>query len=216
LIFFIGFFAVALLISFIIIWFHKWFNRDPERYPPKKDKVIVSPADGKIIYINYFEPGSMPVITKFSKKINSKDLIDNKVFLKGGYIIGIYLSPFDIHVTRAPVSGKVIFIKRNIGQISSKELFKFRYAEESSACILKGDGINVGIIQMAAYIVRRVLLYLEKNEEVRIGQRLGRIKMGSQVDLILSNGPGINIIVKPGDKIRAGETIVAILCSGRD
>ena len=95
------------------------------------------------------------------------------------------MSPFDIHVTRVPISGKVMFIKRNIGQIFSKDLFKLQYVEEKYACVLKGDDITVGIIQMAAYIVKRVILYLEKDEEVMIGQRMGRIKMGSQVNIYI-------------------------------
>jgi phosphatidylserine decarboxylase len=216
LILFITLFFVILFILVVVIWFLYWFNRDPERYPPKKDKVIVSPADGKIIYINYFEPGTMPIIKKFSRRINSEDFVNNTFFPEGGYIIGIYLSPFDIHVTRAPICGKVIFIKRNFGQIFLKRLFRFQYTEDSSSCILKAEDITVGIIQMAAYIVRRVILYLEKDEKVGIGQRMGRIKMGSQVDLILSYNPKINIIAKIGDRTIAGETIIANLRSGID
>jgi phosphatidylserine decarboxylase len=92
----------------------------------------------------------------------------------------------------------------------------FKTTDEQVICIVDNGKINVVIVQMAAYMIRRVISYVQKGEEVTTGQRIGRIKFGSQVDLVLPNRKDLDIIVKPGDRLKAGETIVAILYSAID
>jgi phosphatidylserine decarboxylase len=114
-----------------------------------------------------------------------------------------------VHVTRAPLSGNVTFIRYRRGHLFSRELLRFMTIDEMSTCLIKGDTITVGIVQMAAYIVRRVVLNVQKGDKVEIGSRIGRIKMGSQVDLILTDCAGLRILTKPGDRVRAGVSVIA-------
>jgi len=196
--------AFVITLSFLI-----WFNRDPDRYSPKQNNIIVSPADGTVIYVEHFEVGNLPVPKKFGRKIQLDQFGGIKAFYKGGHIIGIYLSPFNVHVTRAPISGDVLFTGHHSGALLSKKLLEFKTEDEITMCIIQGDGIIVGVVHMAAYLVRRTLSYLRSDEHVNIGQRIGKIRLGSQVDLILPHKIGLSIIAKPGNKVRAGESIIA-------
>ncbi len=199
-------FSVALAGS---IWFLLWFNRDPERDPPSDINVVVSPADGTIIYVKSFRASESPVPTKFGRKVHLEELDKHRLFPSGGHIIGIYLSPFDVHVNRAPISGKALIVERRSGKLFSKRLFGLKATDGRNTLVIEGDGIRIGVVQMAAYLVRRVILDVESSAYLKIGERIGKIRLGSQVDLILSDAVGLRILVKPGIKIRAGESIVA-------
>jgi phosphatidylserine decarboxylase len=205
---------VALIVTFVVatgIWFLASFNRDPERNPPAKDNVIVSPADGRIIYVERFESGCIPAPRKFGKEIHLKELVDLNAFPNGGHLIGIYLSPFDVHVVRAPVAGRVVFTSHWSGHFFSKEWSAFKWiTDERRTSIIEGKDTRVGVVQMAAYLVRRVILYVRINRTVKLGERIGKIKLGSQVDLILANEAGLNIVAECGSKVRAGESVVAV------
>lgn len=203
-------FATIVLTLALTVCFLLWFRRDPDRQPPRKNNIIVSPADGTVIYVERFEAGNLPVPKKFGRKNELGRFGDFKTaFDNGGHIIGIYLSPFNVHVTRAPISGCVLFTGRRAGKLISKKLLEFKTDDEITLCIIQGNGVIVGVVQMAAYIARRALSYLESHQHVNIGERIGKIRLGSQVDLIVSDKTGMRIIVKPGNKVRAGESIIA-------
>lgn len=210
-IFLIAGLTLASLAVFFLVF---WFNRDPERRVPATidhSISIVSPSDGKVLYIRQFQPESLPTPRKFNTDIYLSELDKIAVFSNGGYLIGIYLSPFDVHVTRAPISGRVILSEHQKGHFFSKALFGLKTHDERNTCIIEGTGLTVGVVQMAAYVVRRVILTVKAGSEVQIGQRIGKIKMGSQVDLIVSHDERLRILVKPGDKVRAGETVITVL-----
>lgn len=205
-----GLVLASLLVFFIVFW----FNRDPERRVPVstgRSISIASPSDGRVLYVRQFQPGSLPVPRKFNTDVYLSELEQIAAFSHGGYLIGIYLSPFDVHTTRAPISGRVTLSEHQKGHFFSKSLFRLKTRDERSICIIEGSSLTLGVVQMAAYAVRRVVLTIKAGSEVKIGQRIGRIKMGSQVDLILPHDKRLEILVKPGDRVRAGETVVTVL-----
>jgi phosphatidylserine decarboxylase len=196
-------------ILFIVI-----FNRDPERFPLNIKNSIVAPADGKVIYVKKITSKTTPIVHKFNKNIHLTELNEIDEFINGYYHIGIYLSPFDIHVTRIPISGKVLLVSHVIGNFFSKDILKLKTIDERYTCIIKNIDITVGVIHMAAYLTRKIVLNIYLNQNVKIGQRMGRIKLGSQVDIIISCKKDIKVILKPGDKLRAGESIIAKIENG--
>ena len=201
---------IGLLFTILsIIWFILWFNRNPKRFPPTSN-VIVSPADGTVIYVKEVKPGVKPTPQKFGKDIQLDELNGINLFSNGFYIIGIYLSAWDVHVTRAPISGRIISIRNKRGRLFSKSLFHFKTLDERSTCIIQGVDNTVGVVHMAAYLVRRIVLSVEAWKAVRIGEPIGKIRLGSQVDLIISQIDNIIVKIKAGDRVRAGESIVAV------
>jgi phosphatidylserine decarboxylase len=208
-------FAIFTITLSITALFFFWFNRDPDRHPPTRNNnnnnnnIIVSPADGTVIYVEHFEVGSLPVPKKFGKEIHLEKFDSLKSFDSGGHIIGIYLSPLNVHVTRSPISGDILFTGYCSGAFFSKKLLGFKTVDEMTMCIIQGNGIIAGVVQMAAYIARRAVLYVRSDEHVNIGERIGKIRLGSQVDLILPCKTALSIIAKPGSKVRAGESIIA-------
>jgi phosphatidylserine decarboxylase len=201
---------IALLFTILaIILFIVWFNRNPSRFPPANN-VIVSPADGTVIYVKEVKPGVKPTPQKFGRDIQLDELNGINLFSNGFYIIGIYLSAWDVHVTRAPISGRIISIRNKRGRLFSKGLFHLKTLDERSTCIIQGVDTTVGVVHMAAYLVRRIVLNVETCKAVRIGEPIGKIRLGSQVDLIISQIDRIIVKIKAGDRVRAGESIVAV------
>jgi phosphatidylserine decarboxylase len=199
--------SVVIVLAF---FFLLWFNRDPKRQPPLREGIIVSPADGRILYIKQFEAGDLPVSRKFSLDIRLEEVKHLQDFLEGSILIGIYLSPFDVHVTRAPITGRVVLAKHTMEQLFLRSVLALKTADERAVCaIQRDDGLTVAVAQMAAYLVRRVILSVQDNEYVEIGQRIGKIRLGSQVDLVLPRRSDVCVIVRPGEKVTAGETIIA-------
>ena len=199
---------IVIIAAYILLIFI--FNRDPERFSTNTKNTIVSPADGKVIYVKKITTNIPPIVHKFNKDIHLTELNQIDEFINGEYYhIGIYLSPFDIHVTRIPISGKVLLVSHITGNFFSKDLLKLKTIDERYTCIIKNIDLTVGVIHMAAYLTRRIVLNIYQNQNVKIGERMGRIKLGSQVDIIISCKKDIQVIIKPGDKLRAGESIIA-------
>lgn len=202
-VFFIAFFCVAIgvfktqyqtvryvLFAFalFIIVFTLYFFRDPERSTPVQDGAVFSPADGKIVLI---------------KKV------DEQKFLKSpGTQISIFMSPLNVHVNRIPISGKV----EHAQYIKGKYLVAFddkasSENERNEIGIVSKSG-RVLYTQIAGYVARRIVSELKEGDVVTAGNRFGMIKFGSRVDVIVP--ADWNILVKSGDKVTAGETV---LCS---
>jgi phosphatidylserine decarboxylase len=206
-----------------IVFFIFWFNRNPDRSYPDffmkeleaKDRLILSPSDGRVLYIRKFSPGSVPVSTKFKKEFAITELEDTHLVDMKKLVIGIYLSPFDVHITRAPISGSVTLTKFRKGRFFSRNLVRFTTLDEMSTCVIKGRITSVAVVQLAAYAVRRVVLDINIGQTVVSGDRIGKIRMGSQVDLVLEDHEALQIFVKPGDKVRAGQSLIAKIESHR-
>lgn len=173
--------AAVLLLGFTL-----YFFRDPDRQPPGKDNIIVSPADGRVLLIKEVEE------TRYIKDTARQ--------------ISIFMSPVDVHVNRIPVSGRIDYLNYIEGGylIASDDKASERN-ERAEIGILSKKG-KILFTQVAGFVARRIVYEIKPGDDVKIGERFGMIKFGSRVDIIAP----LNWIpnVKPGDKTRAGETIL--------
>lgn len=197
----------AVLISGIAILI--MFFRDPERIPPVEDGVILSPADGKIKYVKKIQNGEFPFVFKGKKTISLSEFTGKEFIKDGGIQIGIGLNLMDIHVNRCPVNGTISFLKRIPGKFHSLKNISSLLENERVFAIVKGDTFETGLVLIASRLVRRISFYLKEGENVHIGQRIGMIRFGSQVDILLPNIDTLRIGSEPGEKVTAGVSILA-------
>ena len=179
-------------IGFILTLWCVYFFRDPERVTPKKTNVLISPADGKIVF------------SGLSK--SPENLIDNKQLDLNK--VSIFMNVFDVHVNRIPMSGKVIWLKYVPGTFLNASLDKS--SENNERMIVKVEvskGVFIYVVQIAGLIARRIKCDLTENESVTMGQRYGLIRFGSRVDVYFPKN--FNILVNEGQTSISGETIIA-------
>jgi phosphatidylserine decarboxylase len=186
------------------------FYRDPERIPPEDRNSILSPADGKVIYVKNIEEGKVPFSEKNRKKFPLNDFVQSDVLSGGGYLIGISMTYLDVHINRAPIGGTVRLLKHIKGLFISLKKKEAVLQNERVLTVIDNSQFKVGIVQIASRLVRKIVPYLSQGQEVQKGERIGIIRFGSQVDLILPNLQSLQIMVKPGAKVKAGRTIVAM------
>lgn len=116
---------------------------------------------------------------------------------------------FDVHTNRSPIDGVVMMSKHNPGKFISMTKEKFEIMNESQTTILKhNDGYFIGIIQIATFFVRGIESYLNEGDSIKQGERIGRIKLGSQVDVVIPFTE-IKLKIKLGERVYAGETVLA-------
>ncbi|MFO8016025.1 MAG: phosphatidylserine decarboxylase [Candidatus Woesearchaeota archaeon] len=196
--------TIALL---LLLFYRFWFLRDPLRCVPSGHN-IVSPADGRIIELRRIN-GSK------SRKANirkGKGTIEARLkdTVQKGYLITIFMTPFDVHYQRAPCEGKITGVKYTEGSFRSAD--KPRPENENNQILMKTGAGNIKVIQIAGFMARRIDCFVKKNQKIKKGQKLGLIKLGSQVTLIMPSRSGdrdINPRVKKGERVKAGETIIA-------
>lgn len=196
--FLLGYFLLSFII-FSIIAFLMQFFRDPKRNIPESKGVIVAPADGKVL------KGQIDKI----EIVEYEDHLMEHILEKGerGIRVSTFMSPFDVHVNRIPVSGKVVDAIYCPGKfkIAKGDIEK---VNEKNLVVIDSEFGKFGVIQIAGFIARRIVQYVNVGDEVKIGERLGMIRFGSRVDLILPY-KNCKLLVKEGDKPVAAETIIA-------
>jgi len=168
--------APALLLTVFVIWFF----RDPERNAPVDDSTLLSPADGRVIEVRPL-PG-------------------------GGVKIGVFLSIFNVHVNRLPLSGTVTDVEYRRGRFLAA--WKVIASEENERCgvtVLHPRGA-VRFVQVAGLIARRIICRLERGQTVLRGDRYGLIRFGSRLDTYLP--AEAEALVKVGEKVRGGESVI--------
>jgi phosphatidylserine decarboxylase len=189
---FISFFGICWLIILMaaITLFVVWFFRNPERYFQDEEKLVISPADGKIIKIEDIEmTGS--IAGKFKK-------------------ISIFMNVFNVHVNRLPYSGQILTINYHEGKFLSANLDKASQDNERNEVMIRTeDGRALWAVQIAGLIARRIVCWLNVGTQVKKGERFGLIRFGSRVDMYLPEDSKIS--VKLGDKVKAGETPLGYL-----
>ncbi len=195
------------LMTFIVISF--WFYRDPERSPLETEKVILSPADGKVIYVNKVGKGSFLVSTKGEKRFRLDEITATDLLTDVAYLVGIDMNLLNVHVNRSPIKGKVITQKRTKGKFISLRRQESETLNERVTTIIDNGTFRVGVIQIASRLVRRIVSYPKEGDSLEIGQRIGAILFGSQVDVAIPELAHLNIEVKPGDEIIAGISVIA-------
>jgi len=183
-IFFYFIYKPLFLIFLILLIFTFYFFRDPERVVPLGDDILVSPADGLITNISEYKEG---------KKNYTK--------------VSIFLSVFNVHIQRLPVSGQITKIDYIEGKFINATLDKASEENERLRLTLKSGSNVIYITQIAGLIARRIICYLKTNERVNQGERYGIIKFGSRVDIEFPNS--YNLMVSIGQQCIGGETIIA-------
>jgi phosphatidylserine decarboxylase len=197
--------AMALAAA-VVLW---RFYRDPERTPPEGEDLIISPAEGQVIYVKRSAGGQLPSAEKQGRSYPLQELTRTPLNSGDAVVIGIALSFLDVHVNRAPVPGKVLVQRRFPGAFASLKDPSAVFLNERATTVLEHRGLQVAVVLIASRLVRRIVSYVKEGEEVELGQRIGVIRFGSQVDLVLPARLGLEVKVEPGERVRAGETIVA-------
>jgi len=172
-----GLFSVPL---WILAVFCLYFFRDPERAIPF-GAVAVSPADGKVVAV---KPESAHV---------------NRV--------SIFLNIFDVHVNRTPIGGSICNVQYQKGRFLVASREECSVQNEQNIVTVQGEGTTVMFKQIAGLIARRIVFHKKAGDRVALGERIGLIKFGSRVDVLL--GPEWEITVRPGDRVAAGSSVIA-------
>jgi phosphatidylserine decarboxylase len=175
-------------IFFLVSLFLVLFFRDPERQTPQGENLILSSADGKVISITPFE---------------NIDFMGGKATL-----VSVFMSLFDVHVNRAPISGKVKYLKYNSGKFLPAFKDKASLENEQTELGIENDHGRIILKQIAGIIARRIVCKVKPGDSVKAGERFGMIKFGSRVDHFLPEN--VEIKVKLDQKVKAGETIIGI------
>ncbi len=210
-----------------LFWRHYWFFRNPVRVPPAAPGLL-SPADGTVVYVKRVDPGADVVVIKQGVKATVKDLMGED-FAQPKLVVGIFMSPFDIHYNRAPLAATVGFIHRypahggnaSMTEMHLRSLLGIEPRYSGSMHIVQneravtqfvgeygGAPLPVYVVQIGSFTVRGIDTYFPAGAHVERGQTFGMIRIGSQVDLIAPWREGFEVRVRPGDKVVAGETIL--------
>ena len=187
------------------------FFRDPTRKTSKDETyetekghegMVVAPADGR------FLNGKIDMI-KIVHPEDSEDSVMKHVLGKheNGILISTYMSALDVHVNRVPISGKVIKTKYYPGEFKLAQ-GDVHAVNEKNLIVIDSKYGKIGVVQIAGFLARRIIQYVNVGDEVRIGDRLGMIRFGSRVDLIMPY-ENSRLMVSEGERPKAGETIVA-------
>lgn len=176
------------------------FFRDPERVVPQGDNLIVAPADGLVSLITVCEP---PAELRLDDGSGAPGLPDGPVTR-----ISIFMSVFDVHINRAPISGTVERLVYIPGKFMNADLDKASEENERQHFLIeRQDGLKIGFTQIAGLVARRIVPFVKPGDIVASGQRVGLIRFGSRVDVYLPAGTSPKVLM--GQKIVAGETILA-------
>lgn len=185
------------------------FFRDPERRAPDGEGVIVSPADGEVVYVREARSGVLPRATKLGRDYQLDELTKTPLATGDAVVIGVAMSFLDVHVNRAPLGGRVAVLRRFPGLFGSLRRPEMIFENERATIVIERGDLQVAVVQIASRLVRRIVPYVGEGDDVVAGQRIGMIRFGSQVDLVLPLRDGLRVTAQPGDRVSAGETIVA-------
>ena len=200
-------FCLILAISALVI--ASRFYRDPERYPAEREGVIISPADGMVVYVNEVDKGSLLVSTKGKRKYPLTEIANTDLLEDARYLVGIDMNILNIHVNRSPIKGEIVLRKRTKGKFISLRREESPVVNERVTTVINSGKFNIGVVQISSRLVRKILSYIKEGDKLDIGQRLGAIVFGSQVDTIIPELDDIRIEVKPGDELKAGLSVIA-------
>jgi len=200
---FVGGFALASLILFFLWTPLGWigtlatawcayFFRDPVRVTPLREGLVVAPADGRVSrVVNAVPPKELGLSDRPLPRIS------------------IFMSVFDCHVNRTPVSGRIERMVYRAGKFISADLDKASEDNERNAFIITTARARIGVVQIAGLVARRIVPFVQEGQAVAAGDRIGMIRFGSRVDVYLPEGG--RALVAEGQSAIAGETVLADL-----
>ena len=163
------------------------FFRDPERVIPTGEGLVVSPADGRVVSI--------------------AKVVDDPFFTQAATRISIFLSPLDVHINRVPVAGHIAEIKYRAGKfLAAYNNEASRQNEQNALMIVDTQGRQLGVVQVAGVLARRIVCKVNSGDNMERGERFGLIMFGSRTDLYLPQG--CQVEVTEGQRVKGGTTIV--------
>ncbi|OIN99239.1 MAG: phosphatidylserine decarboxylase [Desulfovibrionaceae bacterium CG1_02_65_16] len=175
------------LVLFVLTCLVVHFFRDPERVAPEDLDAVISPADGRVVKVDF-----------------APDPISGQV----RQVVCVFMNVFDVHVNRAPVEGSVELIRYIPGKFFNASLDKASTDNERNIVVMGRGADRFTIVQIAGLIARRIVCWAEPGDILRRGERFGLIKFGSRVDLYLPDSYAVKVYV--GETVRAGETAIAV------
>jgi phosphatidylserine decarboxylase len=181
------------VVGFLLAGAVAWFFREPKRVPPSRTGVVVAAADGAVSHVVLAEPPpelGMPSGERLR--------------------ISVFLSVFDVHVQRLPVSGVVTRAVYKPGKFLSADLDKASEDNERNSLLLTTEnGVEIVVTQIAGLIARRIVCQVAEGDKVEVGDTYGLIRFGSRVDIYVPVGS--RVLVEPGQRTIGGETVLAEL-----
>ena len=178
----------------VTIWTVSFF-RDPVRVTPRDDSLVISPADGLVTQISDVPP---------PPEMRGPDALGDAPMIR----VSIFMSVFDVHVNRAPIGGTVKRVAYIAGKFLNADLDKASEENERQHVLIeRGDGVRIGMTQIAGLVARRIVTYIKDGDMLAGGQRIGLIRFGSRVDVYLPAGTTPRIV--KGQRAIAGETVLA-------
>lgn len=198
---FIGGFAVGALVLGLIwgplFWLGvlltawcAYFFRDPVRVTPTDDQLAISPADGRVSAV-------APAVPPRELGLGDGERLR----------ISVFMDVFSVHVNRAPVRGKVRKVAHKTGAFFNAELDKASLENERNSVLIDSPNGEVGVVQIAGFVARRILCWVNEDDALGVGERFGLIRFGSRVDVYLPQGATARVAV--GQTAIAGETVIA-------
>ncbi len=173
--------AVALTLALFVAFFF----RNPHRDIPQGERLIVSPADGKVVKISELPEGSE---------------------LAGGHAVSIFLNIFNVHVTRAPVAGLLEKLEYRRGRFKAAYDDEASHVNEQNVLTIRGQGSPIVVKQIAGLIARRVVCWKQPGNLLERGELFGLIRFGSRVDVLLPKE--VRVVVRAGDRVKGGTSII--------
>lgn len=173
-------FAALSVLAAVLTLFFAYFFRDPHRNVPSEDGIIISAADGRVTKVETREEG---------------------------IFVSVFLSPFDVHINRSPISGKITKVDYIKGKKGPATTDKSSLENERNSITIEGEGIKVVCTQIAGLVARRIVCWKKEGDTLKAGERFGLIKFSSRTDLVIPDSYVVE--VKVGDRVKGGETIIA-------
>lgn len=175
-------FLIGIILFILLTAFMAYFFRDPQRNIPNDANIIVSAADGRVT------------------RVEERD---------SGKFVSVFLSPLDVHINRAPIAGritKVDYIKGKKNPATSDEA---SLINERNALTIEGEKMTVVCTQIAGIVARRIVCWSKTGDNLELGEKFGLIKFSSRTDLLMPKE--VEVLVKVGDRVVGGETIIGKL-----
>ncbi|MCS6804725.1 MAG: phosphatidylserine decarboxylase family protein [Acidobacteriota bacterium] len=180
--------TIAAILLLLVAGFMAYFFRDPERQVPSGENLIISPADGKVVRVAKLDATDPTSPTRVS----------------------IFLSVFDVHINRAPITGQITDVAYHPGTFKAAFADDASVVNEQSVITIQGAKTRVVFKQIAGLLARRIVFRKQVGDWVAAGERVGLIKFGSRVDVLLP--PEVEISVQEGDHVTGGNSILGRIC----